>query len=193
MKAPYSIITLEQGSQEWLEWRHDGIGGSDAATIMGQNPYQKSSQLMKMKCSPPIRGRINPAMARGIALEPEVRSYYNDAKSIITEPQCLQSLEFEWLRASLDGITVDGSQAVEIKCGKSAYNITRNTRRPPKYYMGQFQHLMAVTGLESIDYCCYYPRCRTITLPIKRNQKYIDELLILEEQFWTKVIAKRNQ
>ncbi len=39
------IIDLEQGTPEWLEWRKNGIGSSDIATIMGANPYQTPYQL----------------------------------------------------------------------------------------------------------------------------------------------------
>src|SRR5690606_2655687 len=38
--SPMVLVDLEQGSPEWLAWRAEGIGASDAATIMGENPYQ---------------------------------------------------------------------------------------------------------------------------------------------------------
>ena len=193
MSKPYHIITLEQGTPEWLAWRHDGIGGSDASTIMGENPFQSSTALLNEKCDPPTKGRMNKAMARGVVLEPKARAYYNQKLSIEAEPQCIQSLEYDWLRASLDGITSDGLRAVEIKCGQSAYRTTAKTGLPPGYYFGQFQHLMAVTGLESIDYCCYYPPGRPIIRPIKRNQNYIDDLLRKEEVFWKAVVERRSE
>jgi predicted phage-related endonuclease len=34
----FTIVNLEQGSEVWREWRHKGIGTSDASTIMGENP-----------------------------------------------------------------------------------------------------------------------------------------------------------
>ena len=35
--------------EEWLEERKKGIGGSDAATILGLNPYKTSIQLWEEK------------------------------------------------------------------------------------------------------------------------------------------------
>ncbi|WP_435892755.1 lambda-exonuclease family protein [Oceaniferula spumae] len=192
MNKPYSIITLEQGTSEWLAWRHDGIGASEASTIMGENRFESPSTLLRQKCCSPTKGHMNAAMARGVALEPKARAYYNTKLSIESEPQCLQSLQYEWLRASLDGITADGSRAVEIKCGQSAYRTTAKTGRPPRYYYGQFQHLMAITGLASIDYCCYFPPGRPLMTKVARNQSYIDDLLRAEEVFWNEVIKRRN-
>ena len=33
-------IDLVQGTNEWLDWRKGGVGGSDIGTIMGLNPYK---------------------------------------------------------------------------------------------------------------------------------------------------------
>ena len=40
MSLPYTIIDFEQGTSKWLHWRHEGIGASDAATVMGENPWK---------------------------------------------------------------------------------------------------------------------------------------------------------
>ncbi|HEX7261674.1 MAG TPA: YqaJ viral recombinase family protein, partial [Luteolibacter sp.] len=184
--------TLEQGTTEWLTWRHEGIGASEASTIMGENRFESAASLLHKKCSPPVQGRMNRAMAQGFALEPKARAYYNSRLELDAEPKCLQSLGYDWLRASLDGITKDGSRVVEIKCGESAYKTSIKTRRPPRYYYGQFQHIMAVTGLECVDYCCYFPPGRPVVLQVQRNQPYIDTLLEAEQAFWTEVIKSRK-
>src|SRR5581483_972237 len=36
----YTIVDLRQGTQEWLGWRNQGIGASDAPIIMGENPWK---------------------------------------------------------------------------------------------------------------------------------------------------------
>ena len=45
----YLIDDLEQGSTEWLDWRRGVIGASDAATIMGENPWASSRRLLEEK------------------------------------------------------------------------------------------------------------------------------------------------
>ena len=34
------VSTREMPREEWLSWRRKGIGGSDAASILGLNPYR---------------------------------------------------------------------------------------------------------------------------------------------------------
>ena len=45
----FTIVELRQGTQEWLEWRHNGIGASDASTIMGESRFNSTAGLMKEK------------------------------------------------------------------------------------------------------------------------------------------------
>ena len=37
--------TKDMPREEWLEWRRGGIGGSDAAVIVGLNPYGSLIEL----------------------------------------------------------------------------------------------------------------------------------------------------
>jgi len=42
-------VTLDQSGSEWLRWRQGGVGGSDAAVLMGSNPWCKPDELMGKK------------------------------------------------------------------------------------------------------------------------------------------------
>ncbi len=37
----YGTLSLTQGSEEWLTWRNQSSGASDAPVIMGENPGRK--------------------------------------------------------------------------------------------------------------------------------------------------------
>ena len=46
------IMTVEEAQQDWKKWlslRNKGIGGSDAGTIMGINPYRSRLSLWMEK------------------------------------------------------------------------------------------------------------------------------------------------
>ena len=101
------------------------------------------------------------------------------------EPACLQSLHHDWLRASVDGITADGHRVVEIKCGESAYRKTANTGSPPSYYVGQLQHILAVTGLPVLDFLCFLPPRPPLLIEVARDDQYIRTLLEKEQKFWS--------
>ena len=92
------------------------------------------------------------------------------------------------LRASVDGLSDDGSMVVEIKCGNSVYRKTAASGRIPDYYYGQLQHVLAVTGLASIDFWCYLPDCPEVLVTVPRNEDYIKRLLEKEFLFWQKVL-----
>ena len=43
-----NIININQNTDEWLIWRNTGLGASDAATILGKNPYQTAFDLWEV-------------------------------------------------------------------------------------------------------------------------------------------------
>jgi len=183
----FTIVELQQGTTEWREWRHNGIGASDASTIMGENRFKSAAQLLNEK-----RGRAqdhgqNAAMARGTELEPEARRLYIAKTGREVRPICLQSTRYDWLRASLDGFAINYDAVVEIKCGQSAYRTAAQTGSVPDYYYGQMQHILAVTGLDSLDFWCYWPGCPSILIPVPRNPDYVERLLDRELEFWNLV------
>jgi len=184
----YTIVEIEQGTLEWLEWRHNGIGASDAPVVMGENPWKTAAELLREKRGPARESVQNAAMSRGTLLEPEARRRYISRTGRDVQPACLQGSQHEWLRASVDGITSGGDVAVEIKCGESVYRNTSRFGCPPDYYYGQLQHILAVTGLESLDFWCYLPGCRELLVPVERDNNYIERLLDAEFKFWKGVL-----
>ena len=191
MTTAYTIVNHEQGTAEWLEWRSNGIGASDAPTIMGENPWKRSAQLLAEKLGTTKIFAGNAAMARGTALEPEARQRYETITGIRVNPACLQSNKHEWLRASLDGLSPDGRAVVEIKCGESVYKKTASNRQVPSYYFGQLQHILAVTELPYIDFFCWLPDRPEIHLNIKRDDHYIARLILVEQAFWQRLLKKK--
>jgi putative phage-type endonuclease len=184
-------IKLEQGTPEWVEWRHEGIGASDAPVVMNENPWKAASELLREKRGRPRPSIQNAAMARGTMLEPEARNRYISRIGEVVRPACFQSIRHPWQRASVDGITTDGSRIVEIKCGDSVYRKTALTRSVPDYYYGQLQHIMAVTGISAVDFFCYLPGCPEVLIQVQRDDRYIMRLIEAEIAFWEKMSAGR--
>ncbi len=189
---PYTILNLKQGTPEWLEWRSQGIGASDAPTIMGENPWKSAGYLLEEKCGRRKGNFTNAAMARGVRLEPEARKSYETKVGIQVTPACLQSARHEWMRASVDGLAANGTSVVEIKCGESAYRKASTSRAVPDYYYGQLQHILAVTHLPSIDFYCYLPDRPEVHFPVARDDRYIQRLLDAEYRFWQRMLTGRQ-
>ena len=188
MNTPhYTVVTLEQGTTAWREWRHNGIGASDASTIMDENRFKSAAQLLQEKRGPARDFGQNAAMARGTELEPEARRRYVAKTGREVRPACLQSTRYEWLRASLDGLSINHDAVVEIKCGESVYRRASQSRAIPDSYCGQMQHILAVTGFVSLDFWCYWPGYPELLLPVARDDSYIERLLQRELEFWNNV------
>ncbi len=188
----YTIVNLQQGTAEWLEWRSNGIGASDAPAIMGENPWKSSDHLLSEKVGTAEKFAGNAAMARGTALEPKARKQYEAISKVCVAPACLQSNKHSWQRASVDGLAADGNVVVEIKCGESVYKRTARSRQVPSYYIGQLQHILAVTELPYIDFFCWLPNLPEIHLSIKRDDRYIARLIVAEQAFWQQVMKKKG-
>ena len=183
----FKIVALDQGSDAWLDWRRGGIGGSDAPAIMGENPWKSPDDVLREKLGLASGEGDSAAMARGVALEPAARRRYAEFVGMDIRPRCLQSVEHDWLIASVDGLSADAGRVVEIKCGESVYRRTALRRRPPSYYYGQLQHILAVTGLGGIDFWCYLPSRPEVHVRVARDEGYIRRLVETEREFWSVV------
>jgi putative phage-type endonuclease len=186
----FAVVELEQGTSQWLAWRHNGIGASEASTVMrwGESRSKTASKLLQKKRGPVILNSFkSDAMALGTKLEPEARDLYNETTGKDVRPVCVQSSKYDWLRASLDGLSTNHDMAVEIKCGATVYRSVSQSRSVPDYYYGQVQHILAATGLDSLDFWCYWPGQPPLLLPVERNDTYIERLLSKEFEFWTLV------
>jgi putative phage-type endonuclease len=200
---PFVAVHHEQGTAAWLNWRLDGIGASDAPALMGENPWKRPERLFAEKCAAKrshFSGRFGggggqatgSAAGRGTALEPRARRLYCEARGVAAEPLCLESRARPWQRASLDGIDRATGHAVEIKCGDAAYAHVARTGAVPPYYVGQLQHILAVTGYAAVDFFVWVPGRAPLLLTVPRDEAYIDRLLEREAEFWTRVTWARG-
>jgi putative phage-type endonuclease len=184
----FVVVELQQGTRQWLVWRHNGIGASEASAIMGENRFKSASMLLQEKRGTVILDSFqNAAMALGTQLEPEARNLYIAKTGKNVRPVCVQSTRYDWLRASLDGLSTNHDAVVEIKCGASVYRRVSQSGCVPDYYYGQVQHILAVTGLYSLDFWCYWPDNSPLLLSVERDDKYIESLLGKELEFWSLV------
>jgi putative phage-type endonuclease len=186
----YALVTLEQGTAEWLDWRDGGLGASDAPAVMGENPWKSRGRLLEEKLGR-TRGFANAAMRRGTALEGVARARYAARTGRSVVPCCVQSTRVPWLRASLDGLSPDRRHAVEIKCGERVHEHAALAGTVPAYYVGQLQHILAVTGLAHIDFWCHLPGRDDVRLEVPRDDRYIATMLAAEERFWRELTAAR--
>ena len=191
-------IDLVQLSPEWHEYREKGIGSSDASIISGHLPEAWDSMfaLSTYKITGSSRTFDEVGLARitrGQELEPVAREEYIRLTGNVVEPGCFIHPEFDFIRASLDGITEDFKIITEIKCsGDNVYNKVVEGEIPD-YYYAQMQHQLAcVPGSEKVDFVMFDPDKGTIIYEVFPDLEFISELLRREEVFWRNVLKKKK-
>ena len=187
----YIIEDLEQGSLAWHAWRRGVIGASDAATIMGENPWASAQRLLEEKLGLHRAFGGNAATREGHRLEEFAREALEKKFMHKMKPSVVQDSEDPFLAASLDGIDSSKTRIYEIKCGLKSYEKTRDTGTVPAYYVSQLQHMMMITQLESLIFAAYRPDERLISFEVERDEGYIKKLR-REEINFVKELKRRG-
>jgi putative phage-type endonuclease len=179
----YLIEDLEQGTDEWRAWRKGVIGASDAPKIMGENPWGSRESLMNEKLGRVPEFKGNSKTREGNSLEGDARDSLAKKFKMKIEPTIVQDSSEPFLAASLDGICNKLENIFEIKAGVKAYEHTQINRTVPSYYVGQLQHMLMVTQMDSLTYAVYRPGLPLLTLEVNRNESYIKRLRKKEKEF----------
>lgn len=179
---------MQQGSQEWLEFRRSKIGSSDSSVIMELNPWKTPYQLCKQKLEG-TEDPMTPAMRRGVEMEPRARELFIAKTGIHVIPDVITSNERPWQIASLDGIDDHGETIVEIKCGNTDLHTKALHGKIPPYYLCQIQHQMSVCNLEKAFYCSF-DGIDIHIVEIERDATFIEKMVQKEEIFWKMVMNK---
>ena len=146
------IIDLKQGSEEWLFWRKTVITATDCPAILGTSKYCSEFKCWQKKLDLVKEDPSNHFMDRGRDLEPIGRDRFIQKYGINMTPACVESSKYEFLGASLDGISDCHKYILEIKSGgEKLYNTAKEGLIPPDH-MHQMQHQLLVTGAEK----CFY-------------------------------------
>lgn len=143
----------------WLENRKAGLGGSDAACVLGLNPWKTSEQLWEEKVGLRAPEDISnkEAVKYGSRAERPLRELFAldfPYLDIYHSPNTvLVNKTLPWLRVSLDGelFDKDGRRGVlEVKTTLINQSMQRekwNEQVPDNYYC-QILHALLVTGYE---------------------------------------------
>lgn len=128
-------VNLQQGTQEWLDWRKAVFTASDAPAMMGVSKYKSRNELIKEKAT----GQSKPVSAQMQAIFDEGHETEDLARPII-EAELGETLynvvavhdEQPHIAASFDGITMDDRIIFEhkvyrnSKASKERYDLAKD-------------------------------------------------------------------
>lgn len=211
MEAAYRIYDFHN-EQEWLSGRLNGIGGSDASAVVGMNPYKTNIELFEEKTGRRVPEDISDKsyVIYGKKAEDPIRELfrldYPEYQVDHHEFRILQSIQYPFMQASLDGELTDPSGRrgiLEIKTTNILQSMQRekwNDRIPDNYYI-QVLHYLLVTGYDFVVLRAHLntdwngeKRTTVKHYFIEREdvQEDLDMLLREEKKFWEYVESGRK-
>lgn len=179
-------IDFEQGSFEWLQWRKSLLTATDAAMLMGVSPYVTPYKGWQRKIGQIEEQAVNSAMLRGQRDEPRARKMFIEEYGINMTPCCIQSETYNFLGASLDGISDCGQYLLEIK----SQNVDAIKQLGiPEHHMFQMQHQLLCT--DNTAKKCFYVTIwgnEIYTIEVFPDEAWSKDYLIKSMDFWERII-----
>lgn len=183
------IKEIEYSSkEEWLALRKKlGIGGSEAGSVIGLNPYKGAYTLWAEKTGkiPEFEGNLITEV--GSYLEEFVTQLFTreTGKKVRRKNRILVNDQYPFAFADVDRLVVGEKALLEIKTTNSfpVMKKIKNKEYPEQWYC-QMTHYLAVSGLEKA-YLAVLIGCRDFKIfELERDEAEISVLMGEEEEFW---------
>lgn len=111
MKLNKLVSTLDMDHETWLQYRKKGIGGSDAGSICGLNPYSTAISVFQDKTQMQAEEKAdNEAMRQGRDLEEYVARRFTEetGKKVRRANAIFYKEEQPFMLANVDRLIVGG-------------------------------------------------------------------------------------
>ncbi len=175
---------------DFLTQRFRGIGGSDAAVVLGISPFKSKIQLWQEKVNKKINmesGDDDLRLLIGKALEPIIATSYTKKTGRKLEVRPLKvHPDYPFMIGNIDREIIGderGPGILEIKT-KGAW-IDWHSEDIPPYYMAQVQHYLSIYGYDWAAFAVLDLGTRKIShVDIERDDKQIAKIIDEEKKFW---------
>ncbi|MGE7623561.1 YqaJ viral recombinase family protein [Viridibacillus sp. NPDC096237] len=178
--------TAEMSRGEWLDVRRSGIGGSDAAVILGFNKWKSPFQLYLEKTGDYKEESNNEFIYWGNVLEDVVAKEFQErtGKKVRKKNQMLRHKEHQFMTANLDRVVVGEKAFLECKTTSAYKTDDWEGDEIPAAYLCQVQHYMAVTGFEKAYIAVLIGGNKFVWKEIERDEELIEIMIEREKYFW---------
>ena len=192
--------TRELPREDWLKIRSKGIGGSDAAAVVGLNPHLTARELYHQK-----RGEMEPenlddneAVHFGNVLEQVIADEYarRTGRRVQRCNFILQHPEHDFALANIDRhiLGTGESPMPPLECKTAGAFMAGHWGEPgtdevPMHYLIQCQHYLGITGAPWIDLAVLIGGRDYRPYTVLRDDELIEMLFEREREFWNNVQA----
>ncbi|MGP5064859.1 YqaJ viral recombinase family nuclease [Psychrobacter celer] len=193
--TPKRLVNTKNLSREdWLQFRKQGIGSSDAAAACGIHPYLSMLELWMIKT-----GRMESSIDErlegysplywGNTLEPMVAKYYQEhtgnkvrrVNAILQHPDS----DKHFMLANLDYAITGCTEAQILECKTAGEHGAKLWKHGvPLYVTCQVQHQLAVTGKTAAHICVLLCGHEAKIYKVERDERLIASIIEHERLFW---------
>ena len=188
-----AILKQFKSRKEWLEARKSGLGGSDAAAILGVDPYRSALQVYAEKTDLIEPQEDNDILWWGRKLQPIVAQAYRretGRKLQYYGNHFFVSQDRPHFFASLDAMIVEPAGILEIKTSEVVTQQELEQEIPINWQV-QIQHCLGVIGLEMGSFTVPLPHRRLFWVDVPADKDFIELLFDKEAAFWQQVQEHR--
>jgi putative phage-type endonuclease len=197
---------------DWLKFRHNGIGGSEMGAVLGLNPYMSSIELYYQKLMPPNDRMENQPMFWGNALESLIAErwqYWDGTPESMIENyskgkivrKCRRNNayvinpDYPHIFASFDRVInkngTDNESILEIKT-ISGYSVNQWEHGIPPSYVIQLQTYLLVPDMSSGEIAMLRDGRFMDVMTFERNESICNTIIERSTEFWNRVQSARD-
>ena len=192
------VNTKNLSREDWLQFRKQGIGSSDAAAACGIHPYLSMLELWMIKTGR-MSSDIDASNNNGIegysplywgnTLEPMVAKYYQEhtgnkvrrVNAILQHPDP----DNHFMLANLDYAITGCTEAQILECKTAGEHGAKLWKHGvPLYVTCQVQHQLAVTGKQAAHICVLLCGHEAKIYKVERDERLIESIMEHERLFW---------
>ena len=179
--------------KDWKKERQKGIGGSDAAAVLGVSRWKSPLRLYLEKLGEIQPEQDNEYMLWGRKLEKLIIEHFVEAtgKNVEKIDKILVHPEYPFMIANLDGYIPEEDAVVEVKTASSYKLDEWSGDNIPVEYVLQGQHYLAVTGCSKVYYPVLVGGNTFFIKEMTRDEELINMIIDAESKFWHEHIEKR--
>lgn len=194
------ISTVGMSRDEWLHFRRNGIGSSDAGAILGLSEYRTPLDVYRDKIGEAEERQQTERMEFGLKLEQVVADTYEErtGRRVVRDNKIRIHKSLPFMMANIDRLILSKHSPyivddltletgiLEIKTA-SSYAFKSWETQVPLEYFAQIQHQFAVTGLQWGAFAVLVDGAEFHVVEVFRDDNFIAMLEGKLSEFWTMV------
>ena len=186
------VSTLNMEKQEGLNYRKQGIGGSDAGAVCGLNPYKTAMEVYQDKVSLETEEFDNEAMRQGRDFEDYVARRFTEVtgKKVRRANAMFCHETYPFMRADVDRMVVGEKAGLECKTASPFLADKWQDGQVPIHYYIQCLHYMTVCDVDAWYIAVLIFGREFKYYRMERDEEMIADLIRIEQDFWQNHVLK---